>query len=70
MDKEKERESVYVGSAAHQLSSRSLQGRSQTRAGAAAPCEFLGRHSHDNQRSANVLHDTAQKIVERTCWLP
>lgn len=29
--------------AAHQLSSRSLLGRSQTQAGASTPCEFLGK---------------------------
>lgn len=34
------------GSAAHQLFSRSLQGRSQRQAGAGAPGEFLERHKH------------------------
>lgn len=51
----KEKESVCMSvcdgdsrheSAAHQLSSRFLQGRSQKLAGAAAPCEFLGAHKH------------------------
>lgn len=57
--RDKEKEKVCMcddgrrGSAAHQLSSRSLQERSQTQAGAAVPCEFLRRHKH----TAMVIRD-------------
>lgn len=56
------------GSAAHQLSSRSLLGRSQRQAGAAAPCEFLGKHKD----TASAIRDqlmfcmtTVQKTAEK-----